>query len=139
METKIVKLINGDDLVTKFAKEQLGDKSPLLRLEKPLQIKYVSQFTTKGFKDYIALIKWAGYTNDVVVTIPKDKIMSITNATNEMQKSYLNIAKNYDRIQQKPDNTPYESKELTDEENKKFNELWDEFRDNEEDDDKTYH
>lgn len=139
METKIVKLINGDDLVTKFAKEQLGDKSPLLRLEKPLQIKYVSQFTPKGFKDYIALIKWAGYTNDVVVTIPKDKIMSITNATNEMQKSYLSIAKNYDRIQQKPDNTPYESKELTDEENKKFNELWDEFRDNEEDDDKTYH
>lgn len=138
METKIVKLINGDDLVTKFAKEQPGDKSPLLRLEKPLQIKYVSQFTTKGFKDYIALIKWAGYTNDVIVTIPKDKIMSITNATNEMQKSYLSIAKNYDRIQQKPDNAPYESKELTNEENKKFNELWDEFRD-EEEDDKTYH
>jgi predicted RNA-binding protein with RPS1 domain len=138
METKIVKLINGDDLVTKFAKEQLGDKSPLLRLEKPLQIKYVSQFTTKGFKDYIALIKWAGYTNDVIVTIPKDKIMSITNATNEMQKSYLSIAKNYDRIQQKPDRTPYESQELTEEENKKFNELWDEFRDDEEDD-KTYH
>jgi len=138
METKIVKLINGDDLVTKFAKEQLGDKSPLLRLEKPLQIKYVSQFTTKGFKDYIALIKWAGYTNDVIVTIPKDKIMSITNATNEMQKSYLNIAKNYDRIQQKPDNTPYNKQELSDEENKKFNELWDEFRD-EEEDDKTYH
>jgi len=138
METKIVKLINGDDLVTKFAKEQLGDKSPLLRLEKPLQIKYVSQFTTKGFKDYIALIKWAGYTNDVIVTIPKDKIMSITNATNEMQKSYLNIAKNYDRIQQKPDNTPYDKQELSDEENKKFNELWDEFRD-EEEDDKTYH
>jgi len=138
METKIVKLINGDDLVTKFAKEQLGDKSPLLRLEKPLQIKYVSQFTTKGFKDYIALIKWAGYTNDVIVTIPKDKIMSITNATNEMQKSYLNIVKNYDRIQQKPDNTPYNKQELSDEENKKFNELWDEFRD-EEEDDKTYH
>ena len=139
METKIVKLVNGDDLVTKFAKEQVGDKSPLLRLEKPLQIKYVSQFTAKGFKDYIALIKWAGYTNDVIVTIPKDKIMSITNATNEMEKTYLGIAKSYDKIQQKPTQNTYESQELTEAENKKFNELWDDFRDIDDDDDKSYH
>ena len=40
---KIIKLINGDDIVCVLPKEQLGDKSPLLRLDRPLQIKYVPQ------------------------------------------------------------------------------------------------
>ena len=33
---KIVKLINGDDIVCSFPKEQLEQKSPLLRIVKPL-------------------------------------------------------------------------------------------------------
>jgi hypothetical protein len=54
---KIVKLINGDDIVCVIPKEQLGENSPLIRLDKPLQIKYVPQLTPTGFRDYIALIK----------------------------------------------------------------------------------
>ena len=73
---KIIKLINGDDVVCVLSKKQLGEKSPLLRLEKPLQIKYVPQLTPTGIKDYVALIKWAAYTADQIITIPKDKIMS---------------------------------------------------------------
>ena len=85
METiKIIKLINGDDIVCSFPKEQLGQKSPLIRIVKPLLIKYVPQLTSMGIKDYIALIKWAAYTNDSVITIPKDKILTITNASSEM-------------------------------------------------------
>ena len=48
VQVKIIKLINGDDIVCCLAKEQLPEKTPLLRLEKPLQIKYVSQLTPKG-------------------------------------------------------------------------------------------
>ena len=55
--------------------------SQLIRLDKPLQIKYVPQMTPMGFRDYIALIRWTNYTNDKIVTIPKDKIMTITNAS----------------------------------------------------------
>ena len=121
VQVKIIKLINGDDIVCCLAKEQLPEKTPLLRLEKPLQIKYVSQLTPKGLKDYIALIKWASYTNDQIITIPKDKIVTITNATEEMTKSYIEVSKKYevgDRIAQimiipHPDVTFIETDELS--------------------------
>ena len=77
---KIIKLINGDDVVAHMpiGEKQLPDKSPLLRIAKPLQIKYIPQMTPTGIRDYIALIKWVNYTTDKVITIPKDKIMTIT-------------------------------------------------------------
>ena len=99
-QIKIVKLINGDDIVTVMptGDAQLPDKSILIRLEKPLQIKYVPQITPKGFRDYIALIRWTNYTNDSIVTIPKDKILTITNASPEMAVSYSHIANNYNKL-----------------------------------------
>jgi hypothetical protein len=127
-QIKIIKLINGDDIVCSLAKEQLPDKTPLLRIDKPLQIKYVSQLTAKGLKDYIALIKWAAYTNDKIITIPKDKIVTITNATEEMTKSYIEVSKKYEKIMV-PKRSEHNIEQLSEEENNEFNELWDEFRD----------
>ena len=54
---KIIKLINGDDIVCTLPAEQLGAKSPMLRLSKPLQVKYIPQFTAMGLKDNGALIQ----------------------------------------------------------------------------------
>jgi hypothetical protein len=127
-QIRIIKLINGDDIVCSLAKDQLPEKSTLLRIDRPLQIKYVSQLTPKGLKDYIALIKWVAYTNDKVVSIPKDKIMTITNATEEMTKSYLDVALKYERMDL-PKRGEYKPEELSKDENDEFNELWDEFRD----------
>jgi len=97
-QIKIIKLVNGDDIVCSLATEQLPESSPLIRIEKPLQIKYVSQLTPKGLKDYIALIKWASYTNDKIISVPKDKIVTITNATDEMTKSYIDVSTKYEMI-----------------------------------------
>jgi len=127
-QIKIIKLINGDDIVCSLAKEQLPDKTPLLRIDKPLQIKYVSQLTARGLKDYIALIKWTAYTNDTIITIPKDKIVTITNATEEMTKSYIEVSKKYEKIVV-PKRSEHNIEQLSEEENNEFNELWDEFRD----------
>jgi hypothetical protein len=129
-QIRIVKLVNGDDIVCSLAPEQLPTKSLILRLVKPLQIKYISQLTARGLKDYIALIKWTAYTNDHIISIPKDKIMTITNATEEMSKSYLDVSSKYDRIDI-PKRGQYTTEELSKEENDEFNELWDEFRDKE--------
>ena len=129
-QIRIVKLVNGDDIVCSLAPEQLPTKSLILRLVKPLQIKYVSQLTPKGLKDYIALIKWTAYTNDHIISIPKDKIITITNATEEMSKSYLDVSSKYDKIDV-PKRGQYTTEELSKEENDDFNELWDEFRDKE--------
>ena len=139
MGVKIVKLVNGEDVVTTLpsGKNQLPDNSQLVRLEKPLLIKYVPQMTSQGFKDYIALIKWCAYTPDKVITIPKNKIMTITNASAEMTSSYANIASNYDTKPVPVRQQNYKQTQFTDAENEKINELFDELEDD--DMDKTIH
>ena len=138
-EVKIIKLINGDDIVTVLptGDRQLPDNGPLIRLDKPLQIKYVPQMTPMGFRDYIALIRWTNYTNDKVVTIPKDKIMTITNASLEMSGSYGEIIKNYDSLDKPKRDENYHKKEFSPEENNKLNEIFKEFDDDE--DEPTIH
>ena len=134
---KIIKLINGDDIVTVLptGDKQLPDNGPLIRLDKPLQIKYIPQMTPMGFRDYIALIRWTNYTGDKIVTIPKDKIMTITNASNEMTLSYGEIIKNYDSLDRPKRDETYRPREFTAEENKKINEIFKEFDDKLEDED----
>ena len=136
---KIIKLINGDDIVTVLptGEKQLPDNGPLIRLDRPLQIKYVPQMTPMGFRDYIALIRWTNYTGDHIVTIPKDKIMTITNASLEMSGSYSEIIKNYDKLDKPKRDENYHKKEFTPEENKKLNEIFREFDD--EEDEPTIH
>ena len=139
MGVKIVKLVNGEDVVTTLpsGKNQLPDNSQLVRLEKPLLIKYVPQMTLTGFKDYIALIKWCSYTPDKMVTIPKDKIMTITNASLEMASSYHNIASDWNKKPVPVRQQNYKTQKLTDEQNEKVNELFDEL--DEDDLEKTIH
>ena len=131
---KIIKLINGDDIVTVLptGDNQLPDNGPLIRLDKPLQIKYVPQMTPMGFRDYIAMIRWTNYTSDKIVTIPKDKIMTITNASLEMSTSYGEIVKNYDNLDKPKRDENYHRKEFTADENKKINEIFRELDDDEE-------
>ena len=131
---KIIKLINGDDIVTVLptGDKQLPDNGPLIRLDKPLQIKYVPQMTPMGFRDYIAMIRWTNYTSDKIVTIPKDKIMTITNASIEMSTSYGEIVKNYDNLDKPKRDENYHRKEFTADENKKINEIFRELDDDEE-------
>ena len=133
-QVKIIKLINGDDIVAVLptGDKQLPDNGPLIRLDKPLQIKYVPQITPMGFRDYIALIRWTNYTADKIVTIPKDKIMTITNASSEMSTSYGEITKNYDKLDRPKRDETYHRKEFTPEENKKINEIFKELDDEEE-------
>ena len=130
---KIIKLINGDDIVCALPAEQLGDKSPMLRLSKPLLVKYVPQFLPGGgLKDYVALIKWSPYTKDMIITIPKDKIMSIVNANIDMSKSYNHMMISYDKpvpIVKKETKESYQRERFSDEDNDKVNEIFDELDD----------
>lgn len=122
---KIIKLVNGDDLVCQLptGDKQLPENGPLLRLLKPLHIKYIPQITPEGFKDFIALTKWAAYTPDIVVTIPKDKIMTVTNASPEMSRSWVKISEDYnlEKIRQMQ---PNEKVKFSDSDNKKLNEIF---------------
>ena len=135
---KIIKLINGDDIVTVLptGDKQLPDNGPLIRLDKPLQIKYVPQITPMGFRDYIAMIRWTNYTNDKIVTIPKDKILTITNASNEMIKSYRSVIvdyNNYDKLVRREENERtrklMDREMMSPSEREEFEEIFDDFDD----------
>ena len=125
---RIIKLINGDDVVAHMPSgdKQLPDKSPLMRLEKPFQIKYIPQMTSMGIRDYIALIKWVNYTPDKVVTIPKDKILTITKASDDMSKNYVNLANDYDRLDQpkKAKKGAFIQEQISEEDNELLNEIF---------------
>ena len=78
----------------------------------------------------MALVKWTAYTSDHVITIPKEKIMTITNATGEMQSSYVNIIRDYNVVDKVPDRLKvpnYEQERVSDEDDRRLNEIFDEF------------
>lgn len=88
---KIIKLVSGEEICCMLPKEQLAEKSKLLRLEEPMLIKYVPRITNQGISDYIALVKWVGFTDDKIVSIPKDKILTICNATKLFTERYTKL------------------------------------------------
>ena len=137
ISVKVIKLDNGDDIVCAFPKDQLDEKTGLIRLVKPLLIKYVPQLTPQGFKDYVALIKWAAYTNDEIITIPIKKILTITNASSEMAKSFEHMSNDYQRLEAPRKEDTYKRSMFTQEDNDKVNKIFDEFNDY--DDDGTIH
>ena len=123
---KIIKLVNGDDIVCTIPTHLLDDKSPLVKVDKPLQVRYIPAVESGGFKDYVALIKWTSYSDDTIISIPKDKIMTITTAGTAMTNSYLNVSAGYDRATVTEYNQDsYEQETLDDETNERLNEIFD--------------
>ena len=98
---KIIRLVSGEEICCVLPKEQLKEKSNMLRLSEPMLIKYVPQITEMGISDYIALVKWVGFTNDKIITIPKDKIMTIANATEPFTKRYHTLVNSFSTKSQK--------------------------------------
>ena len=130
METiKIIKLINGDDIVCTIPTHLLDEKSPLVKIDKPLQIKYVPQMEGLTLRDYVALIKWTSYSDDSIVSIPKDKIMTITTASSEMSKSYVTVSGSYEKAGLRIKQESYERERVSDEVNDKLNEIFDSLED----------
>src|SRR5210317_1529609 len=83
---KIIRLVSGEEICCKFPlhKDQLPENSKLLRLQEPMLIKYVPRITEHGISDYIALVKWVGFTDE--------KIITICNATPAFTKRYSKLA-----------------------------------------------
>jgi len=98
---KIIRLVSGEEICCIIPKEQIKDNKTLIRLSEPMLIKYVPRITEVGISDYIALVKWVGFTNDKIITIPKDKIMTIANATEPFTKRYHHLVDSINRQDQK--------------------------------------
>ena len=90
---KIIRLVSGEEICCRFPlhKNQLPENSKLLRLQEPMLIKYVPRITEQGISDYIALVRWVGFTDEKIITIPIDKIITIANATPSFTKRSQHI------------------------------------------------
>ena len=99
---KIIRLVSGEEICCKFPlhKSQLPENSKLLRLQDPMLIKYVPRITEQGISDYIALVKWVGFTDEKIVTIPVDKIITICNATPQFTKRYSDLSNSLKQVKQ---------------------------------------
>ena len=98
---KIIRLVSGEEICCIIPKEQIKDNKTLIRLSEPMLIKYVPRITEVGISDYIALVKWVGFTNDKIITITKDKIMTIANATEPFTKRYHHLVNTINKQDQK--------------------------------------
>ena len=98
---KIIRLVSGEEICCIIPKEQIKDNKTLIRLSEPMLIKYVPRITEVRISDYIALFKWVGFTNDKIITIPKDKIMTIANATEPFTKRYHHLVNTINKQDQK--------------------------------------
>ena len=98
---KIIRLVSGEEICCIIPKEQIKDNKTLIRLSEPMLIKYVPRITEMGISDYIALVKWVGFTNDKIITIPKDKIMTIANATEPFTRRYHHLVNTINKQDQK--------------------------------------
>ena len=101
-QVKIIRLVSGEEICCKFPlhKNQLPENSKLLRLQEPMLIKYVPRITEQGISDYIALVRWVGFTDEKIVTIPIDKIVTICNATVAFTKRYDGLTKTLNNSKQ---------------------------------------
>ena len=118
---KIIRLVSGEEICCIIPKEQIKDNKTLIRLSEPMLIKYVPRITEVGISDYIALVKWVGFTNDKIITIPKDKIMTIANATEPFTKRYHHLVNTINKQDQKL--PAFVERDMTDEDYEKYDKM----------------
>jgi len=118
---KIIRLVSGEEICCIIPKEQIKDNKTLIRLSEPMLIKYVPRITEVGISDYIALVKWVGFTNDKIITIPKDKIMTIANATEPFTRRYHHLV---DTINKQDQKLPaFVERDMTNEDYEKYDKM----------------
>jgi len=118
LQVKILRLVTGEELCCVIPDKQLSVKSNLVRLLEPMLIKYIPHMTELGVSDYIALVKWVGFTDDKIISIPKDKIITIANATAPFSLRYKKLVDTVNsKEQQLPD---YVERNLSADEYKKM-------------------
>jgi hypothetical protein len=87
---RVIRLVNGDNIVAKIT----GSNVQKLYLERPMLIK--GMMTDGGFmqigfhhkQEIILLENWIEFSNDNIVGIPKQSILSITNPTIGIEQLY---------------------------------------------------
>ena len=136
MDTKILKLTNGDEIITTLSGK---NDTSVVTAHNPLKINSYPRVSKKGIEESMALSRWVSYGENESCEIIKNNIVAVTTASVGIAKFYefcvLRMKKGKDALLAEQEPTPQQLRRLEEELDE---EMLDEYFDNE-DTTKTIH
>ena len=87
---KIIKMINGDDVICKIAEEY----TDAFVIEYPMSIVKQQTFDNEhSVVEHTGLQRWMNYTHDATIVIMKEKILSLANLAPDVTMYYKHLRK----------------------------------------------
>ena len=136
MDTKILKLTNGDEIITTLSGK---NDTSVVTAHNPLKINSYPRVSKKGIEESMALSRWVSYGENESCEIIKNNIVAVTTASVGIAKFYefcvLRMKKGKDALLAEQEPTPQQLRKLEEELDE---EMLDEYFNNE-DTTKTIH
>ena len=136
MDTKILKLTNGDEIITTLSGK---NDTSVVTAHNPLKINSYPRVSKKGIEESMALSRWVSYGENDKCEIIKNNIVAVTTASIGIAKFYefcvLRMKKGKDALLAEQEPTPEQLRRLEEEMDE---EMLDEYFNNE-DTTKTIH
>ena len=136
MDTKILKLTNGDEIITTLSGK---NDTSVVTAHNPLKINSYPRVSKKGIEESMALSRWVSYGENESCEIIKNNIVAVTTASVGIAKFYefcvLRMRKGKDALLAEQEPTPQQLRKLEEELDE---EMLDEYFNNE-DTTKTIH
>jgi hypothetical protein len=86
MDTKILKLTNGDEIITTMKLD--NDMKGIITLENPLKINIYPKMSKRGVEESMALTRWVSYGENDTCDIVASNIIAVSNASLGIAKFY---------------------------------------------------
>tara|TARA_Y100001937_G_scaffold99224_1_gene135570 strand:- start:255 stop:665 length:411 start_codon:yes stop_codon:yes gene_type:complete len=136
MDTKILKLTNGDEIITTLSGK---NDTSVVTAHNPLKINSYPRVSKKGIEESMALSRWVSYGENDKCEIIKNNIVAVTTASVGIAKFYefcvIRMKKGKDALLAEQEPTPQQLRKLEEELDE---EMLDEYFDDE-DTTKTIH
>ena len=87
MDTKILKLTNGDEIITTLSTDDT-DSAHTVIVNNPLKINTYPRMSKKGLEESMALSRWVSYGENDNCQLVKNSIVAITDASVGIAKFY---------------------------------------------------
>ena len=116
MNTKILKLTNGDEIITTLSGK---NDTSVVTAHNPLKINSYPRVSKKGIEESMALSRWVSYGENESCEIIKNNIVAVTTASVGIAKFYefcvLRMKKGKDALLAEQEPTPQQLRKLEEE------------------------
>ena len=116
MDTKILKLTNGDEIITTLSGK---NDTSVVTAHNPLKINSYPRVSKTGIEESMALSRWVSYGENDSCEIIKNNIVAVTTASVGISKFYefcvLRMKKGKDALFAEQEPTPQQLKKLEEE------------------------